>query len=320
MPKKEAGILYMKGIAMGMADAVPGVSGGTIAFISGIYEELIDSIRSFNPDAVRLLMRRRFGDFWRHVNGTFLVVLLSGIGSAILLFSRLILYGLANHPEKIWSFFFGLIVASAIVIARKIDRWGAVVVVSGLAGAAVGYAITLAVPAETPETLGFVFLSGMIAICAMILPGISGSFILVLLSKYEYVFTAVKDLNLGILMVFGFGCAAGILSFSHLLNWTLKRCYTPTIAFLTGLMLGALNKVWPWKQVVASFVTPSGKVKPLVEKNLLPGTFETLTGRDAHLTAAVACAVAGFCLVYFLDRLAAGRTAAPAGRTSDSVL
>lgn len=319
MRKKDAALLYLKGIAMGMADAVPGVSGGTIAFISGIYEELIDSIRSFNPDAVRLLMKGRFGDFWRHVNATFLVVLLSGIGSAILLFSRLILWGLAQHPEKIWSFFFGLIVASAVVIARKIERWNPAVVVSGLAGAAVGYVITLAVPAETPETIGFVFLSGMIAICAMILPGISGSFILVLLSKYEYVFTAVKELDIGILTVFGMGCGIGILSFSHLLNWTLKRCYTPAIAFLTGLMLGALNKVWPWKETVESFVSPSGKVKPLVEKNLLPGAFESVTGRESHLGAAIACAVAGFCVVYFLDRLATHRTPSPAPRSSDPV-
>ncbi len=299
-------LLYLKGIAMGAADAVPGVSGGTIAFISGIYEELVDTIRSFGPGALRLLFKGKFREFRDHVNGIFLAVLLAGIGTSLLIFSRVILYCLKYYPEMLWAFFFGLVVASTVVVSRKITQWTVGTIMWGLLGIALGYYITVAVPAETPIHPAFVFLSGAIAICAMILPGISGSFILVLLSKYEYIFTALKDLNLAVIIVFGSGCVAGILGFSHLLNWTLKRYYTPTIAALTGLMIGSLNKVWPWKQVLATYTTPSGKIKPLLEQNILPTAYFDITGREPFLVYAVMLAVAGFCLVYFLEKLSGG--------------
>jgi len=295
--------LYLKGVAMGAADAVPGVSGGTIAFISGIYEELIRSIRSFDLTALRQMWRLDFKQAWEHVNGPFLAVLFAGIGTAIFLLSRLMLFWLAYYPEMIWSFFFGLIVASAIVVAKKIPRWDLAAGLCGIGGVWIGYFITIAVPAETPTTPGFVFLSGMIAICAMILPGISGSFILVLLSKYEYIFTAIKDLKLFTLFTFGTGCAVGLISFSHLLNWTLKRYYGPTVALLTGLMIGSLNKVWPWKIVMETLTKPDGEVIPLVERNILPTLYLEATGREAYLLYAVLLAIAGFCLVYFLEKL-----------------
>ncbi len=301
--RKDFFLLYLKGVAMGAADAVPGVSGGTIAFISGIYEELVGAIRSFNTEALRRLIMRDFIGFWRHINGIFLTVLFTGIATSILVFSRVILYWLAEHPEMVWSFFFGLIVASAVVISRKIPRWNSIVIFWCMVGIGVGYFITIAVPAQTPDTLFFVFFSGMIAICAMILPGISGSFILVLLSKYEFVFTAIKDFRLTIMFVFGCGCAIGLLSFSHLLNWTLKRFHNPTIAALTGLMIGSLNKVWPWKQVVKSFTKPDGEVIPLVERNVLPETYRVVTGLEPYFFGALLLAVLGFCMVYFLEKL-----------------
>ncbi len=288
---------------MGAADAVPGVSGGTIAFISGIYEELIRSIRSFDLQALRRVLRFDFKKAWDHVNGPFLAVLFAGIGTAIFLLSRLMLFWLAYYPEMIWSFFFGLIVASAIVVSRKIPKWDMAAGLCGIGGIWLGYFITIAVPAETPSTPGFVFLSGMIAICAMILPGISGSFILVLLSKYEYIFTAIKDLKLFILFTFGAGCAVGLVSFSHLLNWTLKRFYGPTVSFLTGLMIGSLNKVWPWKMVMDTVMKPDGVVIPLVERNIPPTLYLEATGRDAYLLQSLLLAIAGFCLVYFLEKL-----------------
>ena len=305
-------LLYLKGIAMGAADAVPGVSGGTIAFISGIYEELILAIRSFDGRAVKFLYHRDVPGFWRHVHGTFLTVLLAGIGTSLLIFSRLILYWLAYFPVLVWAFFFGLIIASVLMVARKIGQWGPLVLGFGVLGILLGYYITVAVPAETPETLGFVFLSGMIAICAMILPGISGSFILVLLSKYEYVFTALRDFNLLVIAVFGCGCAIGILLFSHVLNWTLRHYYAPTIAMLTGLMIGSLNKVWPWKIVVETFVSSGGKVKPLVEKNILPTSYLEATGHPPYLAGAVLLAIGGFLLVYLLEKLSSRASAVAA--------
>ena len=290
---------------MGAADAVPGVSGGTIAFISGIYEQLVTSLRSFDAAAMRLLFRRDIKGVWNHIHGTFLLVLLSGIGTSLIIFSRLILYWLEHYPEMLWAFFFGLVIASALVIARKIPRWNACIVAALIGGTALGYSVTVAVPAHTPETPVFVFFSGMIAICAMILPGISGSFILVLLSKYEYVFTALKEFNLAVLPVFGSGCVIGLLSFSHLLHWTLQRYRNITVAGLTGLMIGSLNKVWPWKTVLETYTSPSGKIKPLTVQNILPTSYLDLTGREPWLLYAVLLAVFGFCLVYFLEKLSA---------------
>lgn len=318
--RKENLFVFLKGIVMGAADAVPGVSGGTIAFITGIYEELVDAIQSFDLQAFRLLFSGRIPEFLAHVNAGFLVVLLAGIGCSIVLFSRVILYCLYHFPVLLWSFFFGLIVASALTVGRKIEQWRSGVIAWGLFGVAIGYFVTVAVPAQTPENAAFVFLSGAIAICAMILPGISGSFILVLLSKYEYIFTAIKAFNLPVLFFFGAGCAVGIVSFSHLLKWTLKRFYTPTIACLTGLMIGSLNKIWPWKLVLETFTSPSGKIKPLVERNVLPATYAEVTGNNPYLLPAITLAIIGFLMVYGLERLTNGgaETASPAETAVES--
>ncbi|WP_276497704.1 DUF368 domain-containing protein [Pontibacter litorisediminis] len=298
---KEYLLLFSKGVGMGAADVVPGVSGGTIAFITGIYEELLGSIRSVNGEALKLLSRFDLKGFWRHINGNFLVVLISGILFSIASLSRLILYLLENHPELLWSFFFGLIVASAVVVSKKITRWTPGVVLAGLVGAAIAYYITVATPTQTPEAYWFIFLSGAIAICAMILPGISGSFLLVLLAKYEFILNAVKELRVDIVAVFGLGCVTGILAFSHVLNYMLKRFHNATVALLTGFMVGSLNKVWPWKQTLETYTDRHGEVKPLVQENVLPGAYEALTGQEPYLLYGVLLAVLGFMLVYFVD-------------------
>ncbi|ARS37963.1 DUF368 domain-containing protein [Pontibacter actiniarum] len=288
---------------MGAADVVPGVSGGTIAFITGIYEELLGSIRSVNGEALKLLLRFDLKGFWKHINGNFLVVLISGILFSIASLSRLILYLLENHPEMLWSFFFGLIVASAVVVSKKITRWTPGVLLAGLAGAAIAYYITVATPTQSPEAYWFIFLSGAIAICAMILPGISGSFLLVLLAKYEFILNAVKELRVDIVAVFGVGCVTGILAFSHVLNYMLKRHHNVTVALLTGFMVGSLNKVWPWKQTLETYTDRHGEVKPLVQENVLPGSYEALTGQEPYLMYGILLAVFGFMLVYFVDRI-----------------
>jgi len=296
-------LLYLKGVAMGSADVVPGVSGGTVAFISGIYEELVRSIRSFDADALRLLFRGDIRNLWQHINGLFLTVLLAGIMTAFLSFARVILYLLKNHPEMLWAFFFGLIIASAIVVGRTVGRWNLPVILSGIAGALLGYYVTVTAPGETTTALWFVFLSGMIAICAMILPGISGSFILVLMGKYEYLLTALKNLNFPVIIVFVSGAVIGLLSFSHLLNWTLRRYRDITIAVLTGIMIGSLNKVWPWKEVVETYTSHKGEIRPLIEQNIWPANYLELTGRDPCLMYALGLAIIGFVLVYFLGKI-----------------
>lgn len=298
---KEYLLLFSKGVGMGAADVVPGVSGGTIAFITGIYEELLGSIRSVNGEALRLLLRFNISGFWKHINGNFLVVLLAGIGLSIVSLSRLILYLLEFHSEMLWAFFFGLIVASAVVVAKKITRWTLGVVLAGLLGVALAYYITVATPAQTPDAYWFVFLSGAIAICAMILPGISGSFILVLLAKYEFIMLALKELRISVILTFGLGCITGILLFSHVLNWMLKNYHNVTVALLTGFMIGSLNKVWPWKQTLETYTDRHGEVKPLVQENVLPGTYEALTGHEPYLLYGVLLAIFGFLFVYLID-------------------
>ena len=294
-------LLTLKGCAMGMADVVPGVSGGTIAFISGIYEELIESIKSVDATALRLLGTLRLKEFWRHINGRFLLPVLLGIAIAIFSLARLMTYLLTNHPIAIWSFFFGLIVASALLVAKQIGRWRVQTVAACLIGAAAAWWITVATPAETPDTRWFILLSGAIAICAMILPGISGAFILLLLGKYQFIMQAVGDLNVPVIVIFVVGAAAGIISFSHLLSWLLKHWHDVTVAVLMGFMVGSLNKVWPWKETLESYFDSHGAAHPLVERNVLPATFTELTGTEAQVGWAVALCACGFLLIWGIE-------------------
>ena len=292
-------VLALKGCAMGMADVVPGVSGGTIAFISGIYEELLDSIRSVDATALRLLLRFRLAEFWRHINGRFLLPVLLGIAVAIFSLARLMTYLLTNQPIAIWSFFFGLIVASALLVARQIGRWDWRTVLAFAVGAAAAWWITVATPAETPDDWWFVMLSGAIAICAMILPGI-----LLLLGKYQYIMHAVGEFDIPVIAVFVIGAAAGIISFSHLLSWLLKHWHDVTVAVLMGFMVGSLNKVWPWKETVETYLDSHGVAQPLVQNNIAPGTFEQLTGQPSLLVQAILLGIVGFLVIYGIELVA----------------
>lgn len=300
----QALLLALKGCAMGMADVVPGVSGGTIAFISGIYEELIDSIRSVDFEAVKLLAKFRFADFWRHINGRFLLPVLLGIATAIFSLARLMTYLLTNHPIDIWSFFFGLIIASALLVARQVGKWDYKSITAFVVGAALAWWITVASPTETPNDWWFILLSGAIAICAMILPGISGAFILLLLGKYQYIMQAVGDFNIPVILIFVVGALAGIISFSHLLSWLLKHLHDITVAVLMGFMVGSLNKVWPWKEVVETYTDSHGKIMPLVESNVMPERYEVLTQQDPLLMQALIFCAIGFFTIYGIELVA----------------
>lgn len=289
--------LFFKGMIMGAADVVPGVSGGTIAFITGIYQELIDSIKSVNHNAVKTLFTKGIVAAWKEINGTFLVVLLAGIATSILSLVRLIHYLLDNHAVLLWSFFFGLILASIIVIGRKISKWTIFTLLTFAVGVVVAYYISITTPAETPESTWFIFLCGMIAITAMILPGISGSFILLLLKKYEFITGALKDFDLKVIITFALGCGVGLISFSNLLSWMFKNYYNATIALLTGFMLGSLNVVWPWKNVLESRINSKGETVPFRYESVLPQNFE---GENLVLFAIVSMVV-GFVLIVLLE-------------------
>lgn len=296
-------ILTLKGMAMGAADVVPGVSGGTIAFITGIYEELINSIKSVNLKALKLLLHGKIADFWKAINGTFLVSVLLGIGISVFSLAKGLKYLLDNHPVLVWSFFFGLIVASAVYVGRAINNWNIVTILSGIAGIIIAYFITVITPAEANTTYWFIFVSGAIAICAMILPGISGSFILVLLGMYKFILDAVGNLQITIILTFLVGAAIGIVAFSNVLSWLLKKYHNQTIAVLAGFMVGSLNKVWPWKEVTKTFIDRHGEIKPLVERNVLPGSYEQITGHNALLLWAILLVVAGFAIIFVIEGL-----------------
>lgn len=294
---KDYAVLMLKGMGMGAADVVPGVSGGTIAFIVGIYDELINSIKSINLESLKLFFSGKWATFWKKINGNFLFFLLVGIGISVFSLAKLITWLLVNQPILVWSFFFGLVLASTWFVSKDIKEWKSWKTwVAFVIGAVVAFYITVATPAETPSNLLFIFLCGAIAICAMILPGISGSFILVLLGKYFFIMDAVKTLDVVVIAVFGAGVCIGITSFSHILSYALAHFRNITLAVLTGFMLGSLNKVWPWKEVVETFVDSHGEVKPLIETNILP---------NAHVPEAIVLMVAGFFLVYFLEKLSA---------------
>lgn len=293
---KDYGLLVLKGMGMGAADVVPGVSGGTIAFIVGIYDELIQSIKSIDLTALRLFLTGHFAEGWTRVNGYFLLSILAGIGISVFSLAKIITWLLTNHPVLVWAFFFGLVLASAWLVAKDVSRWTWKTVLGFVAGTVSAYFITVATPAETPSNLLFVFVCGAVAICAMILPGISGSFILVLLGKYFYIMDAVKSLRLLVLGVFAAGACVGITTFSRLLSFALSHVRNLTLAVLSGFMLGSLNKVWPWKETLSTYTDSHGVVKPLIERNVLP---------NASVAEAVILMLVGFLMVYGLEKLSA---------------
>lgn len=305
---KNSLLLYVKGMAMGAADVVPGVSGGTVAFITGIYDELVHAIGAI-PQAALQLARGRVVEAWKTAHAGFLLTLFAGILTSIVSLARLITYLLEHHPIPVWSFFFGLILVSVHLIGREITRRGPLQIAGFLAGIAFAYWITVAAPVQWSDSTPNIFFAGAIAICAMILPGISGSFILVLLGLYPVILAAVKEGEIGILLVFCAGCLIGLLSFARLLGWLLDHWRDVTLAFLTGLMIGSLNKVWPWKETLTWQTNRHGEMEPLLQANVWPATYGSLTGQDPQLLLAIVLAIAGVILVLALERFAARKGA-----------
>jgi len=254
---------------MGAADVVPGVSGGTIAFITGIYEELINSIKGINLKAIKLFFTGKWISFWTQINGSFLLAVFSGIFISVLSLAKVLEYLLENQAVLIWSFFFGLVLASSYVVSRKITKWQYPKIVALVAGIGIAFYITSVTPTTTTDASWFVILSGGLASCAMILPGISGSFILLLLGKYTFALHAVNERIILDLLLLGAGAVTGLILFANLLSWLLKKYHDITIAVLVGFMIGSLNKIWPWKLTLKTIVV-EGEVRPLVEKNVLP--------------------------------------------------
>ncbi|MCT4560814.1 MAG: DUF368 domain-containing protein [Crocinitomicaceae bacterium] len=295
-------LLSLKGMAMGAADVVPGVSGGTIAFITGIYEELILSINKISLQSLKVLREKGIKEFWKEINGTFFVFLFAGIFISILSLAKAVLFLLENHPVLIWSFFFGLIIASTILVGKTVSKWNVGTVSSLLIGAVIALFISSIQTVGHVDAKWYLFLSGAIAICAMILPGISGSFILVLLGSYHTVLSALKDKDLAIIALFGSGCVVGLLSFARLLKFLFARFKEITVSLLTGFMMGSLYKVWPWKMNIGTepLVIHSDGREDWMTTNVLPSNFEG----DNQLLMAILLAFAGLALVLVLEKFA----------------
>ncbi len=289
--------LYLKGLAMGSADVVPGVSGGTIAFITGIYTELLDSIKSVNLQTLVLLFKKGPKAAWKAANGTFLATLLAGILTAILTLAKLIHYLLDQHAVLLWSFFFGLILASSLHMAKQIKQWQPLTLASLLIGVFIAAFISIASPTSIEANYLNIFLAGSIAICAMILPGISGSFILLLMGLYAPVLAAVKGLQLDIMLIFALGAGLGLILFSRLLSWLLHHYQDLMFSLLTGFMLGALLKVWPWKETISYRLNSKGVEVPFEQLNRIPEW-----SSSDQIVWAVALVCVGFASVLLLEK------------------
>ncbi|MFS4492376.1 DUF368 domain-containing protein [Maribacter sp. 2308TA10-17] len=292
-------IITLKGIAMGAADVVPGVSGGTIAFISGIYEELVSSINNINLSLFQTLRKVGFKAAWKQLNGNFLLALFLGIFISLFSLATLVSWLLENQPIMLWSFFFGLVAASIFFVGKAIEKWSFITIIALIIGAAIAYFITTLPPNENIDSLPYLFLSGAIAVCAMILPGISGAFILVLLGSYKTILDAVHERDIKIVLTVALGAIFGLLSFARLLKWMFKHYKNLTLAVLTGFILGSLPKIWPWKKVLET-KTFGEKIIPISEENISPFAFEG----DNQLLFAVVLAIVGFSLIFILEKVA----------------
>ncbi len=299
---------------MGAADVVPGVSGGTIAFISGIYEELLGSIDKINLNALKNLKQNGIKSTWTAINGNFLLALVLGIGISVLTFSKIITHLLETQPILVWSFFFGLVLASILFIWKEITKWDAKAIIGLVIGTIISYIITIAEPTTSPDSLPYLFLSGFIAIIAMILPGVSGAFILLLMGSYQTVIGTINQLREGIgqmnfeilgqallkLGVFAVGAITGLKLFSRVLNWMFSHHKNTTLAVLIGFMVGSLNKIWPWKEVLETRIDSHGKTVPFIESSILPQNFDG----EPKIAFAVVMALIGFFLIFGLEKLA----------------
>lgn len=297
---KHSLLLYLKGMAMGAVDVVPGFSGGTVALILGIYDRLLVSLAAL-PQALLLFVRGRIRDAWEACNATFLLLVMLGILTSVFTLAKAISYLMATEPVLLWSFFFGLVLVSAWLVGREVGQWRWPCLLGFAIGLALAIWVTTAAPMQLQADPLTLFLAGAIAISAMILPGVSGSFMLVLMGLYPVVLGAVKNLDFAVLVVFGAGCLIGMMSFAKLLSWLLSRLRDLTLAFLAGVILGSLGKVWPWKHTLTWQTNSRGESFPLLQENLLPERFALVTGQDPQLLLAVSLSMLAIVLVLGIE-------------------
>lgn len=294
-------LVFLKGMAMGAADVVPGVSGGTIAFITGIYERLLNALKSLHPLLLVTLYKEGFATVWRSIDGNFLVALFLGVLLSFVGLANLINYLMDTYPILVWAFFFGLVCSSVCFLIRQIPQWNMSVYLMLALGAIIAVSISFVRPAQLPDTGLMMFLAGFIAICAMILPGISGSFILLLMGMYSVVIKALSQLDILLLLSFAVGCFLGLIAFSHLLSFLLRKYYAAVLGLLTGFLAGSLNVLWPWKQVLETTINRHGEQIPLLQQNISPMQYMVIYEQSAQLLASIGLFIIGFLIVFLLE-------------------
>ncbi len=296
--------VILVGLLMGAAEVVPGVSGGTIAFVSGLYERLLTAISRLTPMALLLLPRLGLKAWWQKFDLSFLFLLFGAMGVSVVLLARVVSHLLETHPIGIWSFFFGLVVASIVIVGKRVVTGGVSAGAALGAGIAIGLIVTRLVPVEAEVTPLALFAGGSIAVCAWILPGLSGSFILLTLGLYQAVIVAIRDFDLLTLTWLGLGCVAGLLAFSRVLSALLNRFHDVTVASLVGFMVGSLVRIWPWQHTTSYQLKPDGSQIPLVQEPVLPNAYEQLTGAPAELVIAAIAACLGMAMIVIMNRFA----------------
>ncbi|HON18166.1 MAG TPA: DUF368 domain-containing protein [Salinivirgaceae bacterium] len=295
-------ILFLKGLGMGAANVIPGVSGGTIAFITGIFERIINAIKSFNLTALRLLYQRRFKDLVEHLDLWFLISVGLGVLVSIFSLAKLLEFLFQAYPVHVWSYFFGLILASVYFVGKTIEKWTTSVVILFIAGIGFALMFTFSSPLQENNSLWYNILCGAISACSMILPGLSGSFVLLLMGNYHLIMIqSISNLDFNVLIPVGIGAIAGLVLFSYFLSWIFKRFKDQTISLLTGFILGSLAIIWPWKTVVKTYVDRQGTLRPLIQKNVLPAEYALETHNNSHLTAAIILIAIGILTIIFIE-------------------
>lgn len=289
---------------MGAADVVPGVSGGTVAFVSRIYRELIYSLNSIDRDALKLLLTRDWNGFWTRINGNFLTAVFGGILSSFFTLGKLMAYFLKHYPVLVLSFFFGVMLLSAPLLLRELKNWNLAMIMAFIVGIAITYGLTLLPPVHSPDTWWFVFFAGALVVCATFLPGISGSLMLLLLGKYQYLIRAVFTVNIVAIITFVAGGLVGLFAFSRLLVWGLEKYQRITITLLGGLMVGSLNKLWPWRQVIEYATNRKGEQVPAFDKSILPWNYLATTGKDPQVFQAILMIALGVFVVFLIEKIA----------------
>lgn len=297
-------LLYLKGMAMGAADVVPGVSGGTIAFITGIYAELIRSISEIDREAWRLLTRLQFRELWKKINGNFLVVLLAGLITSFFSLARLVAYLMTHQPILVRAFFFGVIFISCLLVLREIKTLNATTLIFFFAGTAVALAFTFLSPIDTPDALLIMFVAGALAACAMMIPGISGVFVLLLIGQFQHLLTAVTEKHIFAVAVFLLGGAIGLIGYCKAFNWFIERYRNISIALLAGFMLGSLNKVWPWREVLEYVTNRQGMQVPVFDKSVVPWKYFEITGKDPRVFHTVLIMALAVLIVVIIEKIA----------------